>query len=191
MPVTFNKEGAIDMSGQRLHVGDKARDFDFQTPSSPPQNLYETMEDKPAVLVFLRYQGCPVCRMEMAELKREIGLYTQKETKVFVLLQSPRETVASATNEALWPFTIVCDPQGDIFKKYAVEAGGIMGYLHPAGLMAAIKAIGRGFGHGKFEGKETQLPAAFVIDAMKKVTYVHYGRHINDLPSAEALAAHI
>jgi len=42
--------------------------------------------------------------MEMAHLKREIGLFTQKETKVFVFLQSSPETVASAANEADWPF---------------------------------------------------------------------------------------
>jgi peroxiredoxin len=73
------------------------------------------------MLVFLRYQGClVVCPMEMAELKREIGLFTQKKIKVFVFLQSSTETFASATNEADWPFFIVCDPQGDVFQMYAV-----------------------------------------------------------------------
>jgi len=56
----------------------------------------------------------------MAELKREIGLSTQKKIKVFVFLQSSTETFASATNEADWPFFIVCDPQGDVFQMYAV-----------------------------------------------------------------------
>ena len=73
------------------------------------------------MLVFLRYQGClVVCQMEMAELKREIGLFTQKKIKVFVFLQSSTETFASATNETDWPFFIVCDPQGDVFQMYAV-----------------------------------------------------------------------
>ena len=101
---TLEKEGAIDMSHLRLQIGDKAHDFDFQTPWSPRQNFYETVGNNPAILVFLRYQGCPVCQMEMAHLKREIGLFTQKETKVFVFLQSSPETVASAANEADWPF---------------------------------------------------------------------------------------
>jgi peroxiredoxin len=179
------------MSAQRLQVGDKTHDFYFQTPWSPRQKFYETIGNYPAILMFLRYHGCPVCQMEMAQLKREIGLFTRKETKVFVLLQSSPETVASAANEADWPFFVACDPQGAIFQKYAVESGGILKYLHPAGLIAAINAISQGFHHGKFEGKETQLPAAFAANSMKIITYVHYGEHISDVPSPATLAANI
>jgi peroxiredoxin len=116
----MRKEGAINMSYQRLQSGDKAHDFYFQTAWAPRQQFYETIGNNPLILVFLRYQGCPVCQMEMAELKREIGLFTQKKIKVFVFLQSSTETVASATNEADWPFLIVCDPQGDVFQMYPV-----------------------------------------------------------------------
>ncbi|MBW1813815.1 MAG: redoxin domain-containing protein [Deltaproteobacteria bacterium] len=177
------------MGIKKLQVGDKAQDFDFQTPWLSRQNFYETMGNSSAILVFLRYQGCPVCQMEMAHLKREIGLFTQRKSKVFVFLQSSPETVASVTNEEDWPFIIVCDPQGAIFKKYAVEPGGIFKYLHPAGIIAAIKSISQGFRHGKFEGKETQLPAAFVINSMKVIKYAYYGRHISDIPTPATLAA--
>ena len=179
------------MGHKKIQVGDKAHDFYFQTPWSPRQNFYETLGNKPAVLVFLRYQGCPVCQMEMAHLKREIGLFTQKETKIFVFLQSAPAIVASVTNEGDWPFPIVCDPQGAFFQKYSVESGGILKYLHPAGVIDAIKAVSQGFRHGKFEGKETQLPAAFVVNSMKIITYAYYGKHISDLPSPATLAAKI
>ena len=179
------------MSHHELKAGDKAHDFDFQTPWSPRQNFYETVKNKPAVLVFLRYQGCPVCQMEMAFLKREIGLFKQKETKIFVFLQSSPETVALAANEVDWPFFVVCDPQGAIFQKYSVESGGVLKYLHPAGMIAGIKAISQGFRHGKFEGKETQLPAAFAVNSTKIITYACYGKHISDLPSPATLAANI
>ena len=179
------------MSHLQLQVEDKAHDFYFETPWSPRQSFYETVRNKPAILVFLRYQGCPVCQMEMAHLKREAGLFTQKEAKVFVFLQSSPATAASATDEEDWPFFIVCDPQGAIFQKYAVESGGIFKYLHPAGMIAAIKAISQGFRHGKFEGKETQVPAAFAVNSMKIITYAYYGKHISDLPSPATLAANI
>lgn len=179
------------MSNFQLQVGDKAHDFDFETPWSPRQNFYETLRNKPAILVFLRYHGCPVCQMEMANLKEEFELFAKKDTKVFVFLQSSTEIVSSATNEEDWPFLIVCDPQGAIFQKYAVESGGIFKYLHPAGMIGAIKAIGQGFKHGKFEGKETQLPAAFSVNAMKVINYAYYGKHVSDVPSPATLAANI
>jgi peroxiredoxin len=179
------------MSSLQLQSGDKAHDFTFDTPWTSRQNFFETLNNKPAVLVFLRYLGCPVCQMEMAHLKREIGLFTQKGTKVFVFLQSSPATVAAVTKENDWPFVIVCDPHGNIFRKYAVEAGGLLRYLNPAGLVAAIKATGQGFRHGKFEGQETQVPAAFTVNSMNIITYAYYGKHINDLPTPAILAANI
>ena len=51
-------EGEIGMSIQKIQVGDKAQDFDFQTPWLSQQNFYETMGNNPAILVFLR-SGLP------------------------------------------------------------------------------------------------------------------------------------
>ena len=63
--------------------------------------------------------------------------------------------------------------------------------IHPAVLVAGIKAAFRGFRHGKFEGKETQLPAAFVIDPNKTINFVHYGKNATDVPKPATLASHI
>ena len=58
-------------------------------------------------------------------------------------------------------------------------------------MIGTIKATCKGFKHGKFEGKETQLPAAFVVNAMKVINYAYYGKHVSDVPSPETLAANI
>jgi thioredoxin-dependent peroxiredoxin len=179
------------MMNSRLAMGDKAPDFRFKTPWDDEVNFYDAAGNNPAVLIFLRYYGCPVCQMEMAKIKRQIDLVRQKGGRVFVVLQSAPETIASLINKDDFPFTIICDPQGKVFQLYGVEAGGIIKYLHPAGLIAAIKAIGRGFKHGKFEGKETQLPAAFALDAQKVIKYVHYGENISDMPPLTKMLADI
>ena len=54
--------------------------------------------------------------------------------------------------------------------------------------MAAARATGRGFMHKKFEGKKTQLPAAFVLNPDKTIKYSYYGKHISDLPRPSELA---
>jgi len=166
----------------KLSVGDKAPDFRFKTPWDKEAGFYEAVGEQAAVLIFLRYYGCPVCRMEMVHIKEEIDAAKQKKGHVFVILQSAPEALAKLTERAYWPFTIVSDPRGNIFQIYGVEVGGIFKYLHPAGLIAAVKAISRGFRHGKFEGKETQLPAAFAVDTDKIVRYAHYGKNIGDVP---------
>jgi peroxiredoxin len=167
-----------------LTIGNKARDFRFKTPWDDEVKFYDAVGYNPAVLIFLRYYGCPVCQMEMAKIKQEIDLVSKKGGRVFVVLQSAPETLASLTKKEDWPFTIISDPEGKIFQLYGVDAGGIIKYLHPAGLFAAIKAISRGFRHGKFEGKETQLPAAFAMTGDKLIKYAHYGENISDMPSS-------
>ena len=175
----------------KLKVGDKAPDFLFKTPWEGERNFYEAMGAKPAVLVFLRYLGCPICQIDMANLKREINLIEQKGAVLFVIIQSSPETVASATKKEDWPFTIICDPKGDLFKLYHVEPGSILRYMHPAGLIMAIKATLQGYKHGKFEGKETQLPAVFIVAPDKTIKFTHYGEHLSDVPSTATMAANI
>jgi peroxiredoxin len=175
----------------RLGIGSRANDFRFETPWGDGKNFYEAAEDKPAVLVFLRYLGCPICQNDMANLKREVGLIKGKGAKLFVILQSSPHTISSVTNKEDWPFTIICDPLGELFRLYGVEPGGIIKYLHPAGLISAIRATMQGYRHGKFEGYETQLPAVFIVGKDKMIKYAHYGRHLSDIPSPEAMAANI
>ena len=179
------------MAYKKLTKGNIAPDFSFDTPWKTNQRFYEKAEKKASVLIFLRYHGCPVCQMEMARIKQDIGIFKQKKAQVFVILQSRPETVAKLTEERDWPFTIVCDPDGDIFLQYGVEPGGIFKYLHPAGLVAAVKATFKGFRHGRFEGRETQLPAAFVVKPDRRLTIAYYGKTISDVPSSENLAINI
>jgi len=167
----------------KLMIAKKAPDFQFKTPWDDEANFYKAVGNHPAVLIFLRYYGCPVCQMEMIKIKQQIDLVSKIGGRVFVVLQSTPETLASLTKKEDWPFTIISDPQGKVFQLYGVDAGGIIKYLHPAGLIAAIKAISRGFRHGKFEGKETQLPAAFAMTADKLIKYGYYGENIGDVPS--------
>ncbi|MCP3943792.1 MAG: redoxin domain-containing protein [Desulfobacteraceae bacterium] len=175
----------------QLKVGDKAPNFQFDTPWVSSQDFYETRQHQNAIFVFLRYHGCPICQMEMANLKRDIGLFDQKKTRLFVFLQSSTATLSPLLKKDDWPFDIVCDPKGIIFQLYAVEPGGIINYIDPRGLISAVKAISRGFTHKKFEGKETQLPAAFIINPDKTIKYVYYGKNISDLPRPPTLAENL
>lgn len=175
----------------KLSVGDTAPDFQFDTPGKRGLRFYNEIGETPAVMVFLRYIGCPVCQMEMAGMKRDIGLFREKGVRVFVLLQSDCAVITAAADSIEWPFTVVCDPDGKIFADYGVAPGGLLRYLHPSGLVAAIRATFQGYRHGKFEGKETQVPAAFILSPQKVIQFVHYGKTISDVPPASVLAGHL
>ncbi len=173
----------------RFKEGDQAPDFQFDTPWDKGLEFHTISAGKPSVLIFLRYLGCPICQIDMATFKREINLIEQKGARLFVALQSSADTVAGLTGKDDWPFTIICDPQGVIFQRYRVEPGGLIRYLHPAGLMAAIKATLKGYKHGKFEGKETQLPAVFIVTPDRMIKYAYYGENISDVPAPATIAS--
>lgn len=177
--------------GVRMKVGDIAPNFVFESPWRPPQELYAAAQGRAAVLVFLRYVGCPISQMEMATLKREVGLLQGKGAKVIVFVQSPTSTLAPLLRQGEWPFEIASDPDGRIYRLYSVPSGCVLRYLRPAGLFAAAKAVASGYMHRKFEGRETQLPAVFVLNPDKTVRFAHYGRHIGDLPAPSAVAAQL
>ena len=99
----------------KLAIGNKAPDFKFKTPWDDEVNFYDAVGNNPAVLIFLRYYGCPVCQMEMAKIKQEIDLARKKGVRVFVVLQSEPEVIASLIKKDDFPFTIICDPQGENF----------------------------------------------------------------------------
>jgi len=68
-----------------------------------------------------------------------------------------------------------------VFQLYDVEAGGIIKYLHPAGLIAAIKATFRGFLHGKLkEGNTTSCRIA--MKRIRSLSTLIMG-NIGDMPS--------
>ena len=41
--------------------------------------------------------------------------------------------------------------------------------------------------HGDYEGDELQLPALLITDENLKLTYVHYGKDIMDMPTVDKL----
>jgi len=51
------------------------------------------------------------------------------------------------------------------------------------------RAKQKGFKHGKYEGHETQLPAAFVVNPDKTIRLAHYAKNIVDMPTPEEIAA--
>lgn len=187
----FPKTTSNERIMTRLKEGDKAPDFCFDTPWETGREFHAGSAGKPSVLLFLRYIGCPVCGMEMAAYRRHIGLIEGKGARLFVILQSPAATIADGTGRQEWPYTVVCDPQGLIFRQYGVAAGGLLRYLHPAGLTAAVKATLKGFRHGKFEGRETQLPAVFIVAPDGSIQYAHYGAHVADVPAPAVVASHL
>jgi peroxiredoxin len=179
------------MMAQKLTAGTAAPDFVFDTPWQKKLKLSEFTGKKTTVLMFLRYMGCPICQMKIAELRKTFGEFEKRKVNLLVVLQSAPANVSAVISEKEMPFVIVCDPKERIFTLYGVKPGSIFGYVTPTTIVRAIKATRLGFRHGKYEGNEKQLPATFIIDKSRKVKYAYYGKNVADVPKTEKLLAEI
>ncbi len=100
--------------------------------------LGHRLAGQPAVVVFGRYLGCPICQLQMDDLKQGVDVLRSRGAKVFYVLQSPVATVTSASEEKDWPFEIVSDPEAKVFAAYQVPYGNPLKLVGP-GLTQAVR----------------------------------------------------
>lgn len=175
----------------RLAVGDSLPDLDVDTPFCKTVALSALLSGKPTMLLFLRYSGCSLCKLDMHELKEHYDLVTQTGGQVVVVLQSdPDKLAGELVTPGAFPYTILCDPQQTLYQRFAVLPAVSQKDLMGPKLMEKMAAVqSRGIQHGEYEGNEMQLPAAFAVDGNGRLTFVHYAQGLGDTPNAAAIAA--
>ena len=173
----------------RLVKGDIIPDFTFSTAYEQNRSFYSALKGK-TVLWVLRYIGCPMCRLDMHDIAQNYSSFTEKNTQVFVVMQSDAEHLKKELTDTPVPFEIISDPEYSIYHLFEIEPATNMLALAGNPLRAAgkLRAVSKaGFKHGDYEGIETQLPAVFVLDETGKVLYAHYARNLTDMPSVQEI----
>lgn len=169
----------------KLIKSDHAPDFSLREAGGKTVSLAD-FRGKPLVLIFNRYVGCPVCQMSTIELTRAAPEFDRAGAALAIVFQSSPERLAAFAARHGQGIALLADPEGRSYAAYGVQAS-LAGYLAPANLPVLFRAIRQGYRHGAFEGRETQQPAAFVIDGDGVIRHAHYGRNIADLPDPKVL----
>ncbi|HOX28216.1 MAG TPA: peroxiredoxin-like family protein [bacterium] len=171
-----------------LKKGDVAPDFTIADSQGAPFSLADYRGGKSVVLVFLRYAGCPICQLALADLKESYPDFAAKNVEVAAFVQSPRETLDVKNIASAFPFRLIPDPDGRIYEQYGVGSGDFTSLIAPKTLIQGVKATLQGHFQGKMEGNQWQLPGDFVIDTEGKIKFAHIGKNMGDnLPPNELL----
>lgn len=175
---------------ERIKIGDIMPDFEFCTPFTQGERLSEAVKEKKTALVFLRYYGCTLCQLDLAEYKAQYAEITHAGGQLYVVLQSDPALLAEELGSSnAFPYTIICDPKGELYAQLGILPAESKIKMAGAGTLLKIaKATATGHKHGRYEGDELQLPAAFVLDTDRKVLYAHYAKTVDDVPDAKKLA---
>ena len=96
----------------KLQVGDVMPNFSFDTPFLRGNTLTQVMGGGKAAIVFLRYYGCTLCRLDLAQYKAGYAELQQVGGKLLVVLQSDADLLRQELEgNNSFPFDIVCDPK--------------------------------------------------------------------------------
>jgi peroxiredoxin len=160
-------------------VGEVAPPFNVTDARGESLSL-QKLAGKRVALIFLRHLGCPICRMELATLKRRQDELAARNTEAIVFVESTADSVREFATRNDVRFHVVADPEHAVYAAYGIERGGLGGYLAPGALGKALKATLSGHMHGRCEGSELQLPGDFLVDEQGRVSFAHKGKHIGD-----------
>ena len=175
----------------KLSVGHKLPAFTFDTPFETGRSLAETAKRTAGktALVFLRYYGCTLCQYDIHRFAARHDKIAAAGGQMLVVLQSDPGKIAAQLKPGELPFDIICDPGQALYQRFEIACAPSMAKMADLKTVGKIaKATAAGFKHGEYEGNELQLPAVFVVDPERNVTYAHYGSSVSDVPAPEELA---
>lgn len=178
-----------------ITFGDIFPDLTFETYSGSILTVSEAVKAKPKTVFWVnRFIGCRTCQYDMDSLAEEYASFAQRDTQVFVVVQSRRESIISQKGGWSVPFDIICDPKREIYRALDVHPTATKEDRIPKTkeglerLARKQEAVKNGnYVSGPVEGEAQQLPALFVVDEERKVLYAHYAVDSVDIPNVEEL----
>ena len=169
-------------------------DFNYLSPYAEGEKKFsDYAQGKKTFVVFLRYYGCTVCRLDLHIYAQRMAEFTAKGAQLMVVLQSDPNLVKEEAPLGTFPYEIACDPTQAVYKQFEIEPAKSMLKLIGGGLVSAVKKMNAakkfGFEHGEYEGNEQQLPAMVLVDENGTITFSHYAKNLVDLPGVDEMLA--
>jgi peroxiredoxin len=163
-------------------------DFSFDSSTETGQIFSRAAAGKKTALLFLRYYGCTLCRLDMHLLREKYAAIREAGGQVFVVLQSAPELIQRETEPDPFPFTIICDPRQDLYRRFEIKAASSKLAMAGGKTLKKLALLKKyRFVHGEYEGNELQLPACFVLDQAFTVRYAKYAKNLADIPGPDEL----
>ncbi len=156
------------------------------------ESLSEMAENKPIMLVFLRFFGCSFCREAISDIAKHRNIFESKGFKVVFVHMAPDVAVAEKffKKYKLFPVDHISDPEKRFYKEFGLGRGtpqqlfGLMNWIR--GVQAAVVE-----GHGaELESPELgdgfQMPGVFVLHKGEIIrSFIH--SHAHDRPDYEEI----
>ena len=168
----------------RPAIGDPAPDAFLLDKSGSMTRLSFSWRDHAAVLVFLRYFGCPFCQMHVVKLREDQQLFREAEAEVVLVGQGSPEEGAGFCQRKHLPFPCLLDGDKSAYRAYGLRRRNLAVVVSPRIAVPFVRANlnsetrQRGLEGGDF----FQMPGTFVVDVGGVILLAHRNRTIADSP---------
>src|SRR5439155_7819768 len=147
--------------------GDLAPEVDLLNPESAPAHLSSIWQGRNAVVVFLRYFGCPMCQVHVITLREDRERFERRRAAVVLVGQGPPAAGKEFVASKKVPFDCLLDPTRAGYRTYGLGRGTLRQVFGPSAMLPMMKAAieeetRQGLLHG---GDLLQLPWTFIVDS--------------------------
>lgn len=177
-------------------VGDPAPDATLLDLDGGEVALSSLWKVRPAVLVFLRYFGCPFCQAQVVSLRDNRERFREAGANVVLIGQGDIEDGLAFIGSREVPFPVLLDPDRVAYRAYGLVRGTIMQVLGPQVVLPFVRenlraeSRQRGLKGGDF----MQMPGTFVVDTGGivraidgVVRFAHRNKHVADTPRNQVI----
>ncbi len=169
--------------------GDPAPDIDLLAPWGKDVPLSFFWQDRPAVVVFLRYFGCPFCQAQVVGLREDRELFQEAGANVVLVGQGSPEEEDAFRRARRVPFPVLLDSNLAAYRGYGLGPGSALQIFGPrvAGPFLRANLHRETLQRGLHGGSFFQMPGTFVVDTAGVVRLAHRNRTVADNPRNETL----
>lgn len=181
---------------RKLHEGEIFPDFPLMLAFEGEKMVHDILsKQKFTIFWFMRYLGCTFCNYDIHQIAEQYSIFRQREAQVVIVLQSRLSVIEEELEGMKHPAKIVCDPECLLYDSLNIPATATKEERMPKTRTGIEKLEGKrrqvkaaGYIHGKYEGREQQLPAIFIMDEDGIVRYAHYAENSIDMPEIDDIA---
>jgi peroxiredoxin len=165
-------------------VFDRAPDVSLLDMAAREATLSDYWQTEPAVVVFLRYFGCPFCQSQVVRLRDERERFEDAGGGIVLIGQGTPSDAVAFTQRMSQPFDCLIDPDRSAYRAYGLPRARPAQVVGPRTALPFLRAnlnrqtLQRGLQGGKF----MQMPGTFVVDTEGLIRMAHRNRHVADTP---------
>jgi peroxiredoxin len=147
--------------------------------------------ERPVLISFLRYFGCPFCQAWVGRLVRKANTLERAGVGVVLVGQGTVGEAMGFTGPRRVPFDMLVDEDRSSYRAFGLVEGTSTELLKPSVAAAWVGVHVRGEGRqgGSHGGAVTQLPGTFIVDADGVVRFAHRNAHQADDPDLHEVLA--